>query len=79
MSRCTSKPNTIAISRGPTTKNSRLLLTDIGAGHGVELKPEYRETYVTAPPLPIHYVERTEALDPPSQRGDHRRWVATSR
>jgi WD40 repeat protein len=47
----------------PYDEEFALLLADIGAGAGVELKPEYRETYVTAPPLPIHYVERTEALD----------------
>jgi hypothetical protein len=39
------------------------LLEDIGACSGVELKPEYRETYVTAPPLPANYIERPEALE----------------
>src|SRR5579863_10252673 len=46
----------------PYAEELELLLKDIGEGNGVELKPEYCETYVTAPPLPIHYVERTEAL-----------------
>jgi WD40 repeat protein len=36
------------------------LLEDIRGGRGVEPKPEYLSTYVTAPPLPVNYVERTE-------------------
>jgi len=38
------------------------LLEDIRSGRGVEPKPEYLHTYVTAPPLPVNYVERTEEL-----------------
>lgn len=38
------------------------LVADIGRRAGVVLKPEYRETYVTAPPLPVNYVKRPEAL-----------------
>jgi hypothetical protein len=40
----------------------RALLGDIEGRKGVELKKEFRETYVTAPPLPATYVERPEAL-----------------
>jgi TIR domain len=39
------------------------LITDIGQREGVVLKNEYRETYVTAPPLPPNYIERPEALE----------------
>ncbi len=39
------------------------LIQDINARDGIELKPEFRETYVTAPPLPANYVERREALE----------------
>jgi len=39
------------------------LLTDVGARGGVELKAEYRETYVTAPPLPPNFLTRPDALD----------------
>jgi hypothetical protein len=38
------------------------LLKDIAERKGVELKEEFRDTYVTAPPLPANYVERPEAL-----------------
>src|SRR5262245_14588238 len=41
----------------------RKLLDDIGARSGVELKPEYRETYVTAPPLPLNFLSRSATLD----------------
>ena len=40
-----------------------LLIEDIRGRKGVELKEEFRETYVTAPPLPINYLERSDALD----------------
>src|SRR4051812_47910633 len=40
----------------------RALLGDIAGRKGVELKEEFRETYVTGPPLPATYVERPEAL-----------------
>ena len=39
------------------------LLQDIGDRAGVKLKEEYRQTYVTAPPLPVNFVERPEALE----------------
>jgi hypothetical protein len=38
------------------------LLEDIHADRGVPLKEAFRETYVTAPPLPMNYVARPEAL-----------------
>jgi WD40 repeat protein len=38
------------------------ILEDIRAHKGVPLKEEFRETYVTAPPLPMNYVARPEAL-----------------
>jgi hypothetical protein len=38
------------------------LLEDIRGRKGVELKEEYRQTYVTAPPLPANFVDRPEAL-----------------
>jgi hypothetical protein len=38
------------------------LLEDIRGRRGVEAKPEYLHTHVTAPPLPVNYVERTEEL-----------------
>jgi hypothetical protein len=38
------------------------LLQDIRGRKGVELKEEYRQTYVTAPPLPANFVDRPEAL-----------------
>ena len=41
----------------------RLLLQDIRLGRsGVPLRPELRTTYVTAPPLPRNYLERTAEL-----------------
>jgi WD40 repeat protein len=39
------------------------LLADIREEKSVELKDEYRQTYVTAPPLPVNFVERPEALE----------------
>ena len=45
------------------TKEFEQLLADIRHRNGVELKPEFRETYVTAPSLPANYVERPEALE----------------
>jgi hypothetical protein len=39
------------------------LLQDIRGRKGVELKEEYRQTYVTAPPLPDNFVDRPEALE----------------
>ena len=38
------------------------LLEDIHARSGVPLKEAFRQTYVTAPPLPVNFVERPEAL-----------------
>ena len=38
------------------------LLEDIHADRGVPLKEAFRETYVTAPPLPMNYVARPEAF-----------------
>jgi WD40 repeat protein len=38
------------------------LVSDIQANDGVGLKPAYRQTYVTAPPIPPNFVERTEAV-----------------
>jgi hypothetical protein len=38
------------------------LIEDIHADRGVPLKEAFRETYVTAPPLPMNYVARPEAL-----------------
>jgi hypothetical protein len=49
---------------GPTgyQQQFKKLLTSIGKRAGVFLKPEYRNTYVTAPPLPINFVERPAEL-----------------
>src|SRR2546426_65193 len=45
------------------TAQFRLLINDIGTGKGgVPLPEKYRTTYVTAPPLPRNYVERTDAV-----------------
>lgn len=38
------------------------LLVEIESGEGVTLLARYRETYVTAPQLPVHFVARPEAL-----------------
>jgi len=38
------------------------LLADIDVDQGLTLKEKYRQTYVTAPPLPVNFVERPEAL-----------------
>ncbi|MBV8808774.1 MAG: TIR domain-containing protein, partial [Acidobacteriaceae bacterium] len=38
------------------------LLNDIAHRNGIALKPEYRETYITAPPFPPNYVERPQEL-----------------
>ena len=38
------------------------LLEDIAQQKGIELKEQYRQTYVTAPPLPVNFVERSEEL-----------------
>src|SRR5262249_45425482 len=38
-----------------------LLLSDLNAGKGILLKEKFQETYVTAPPLPVNFVERPEA------------------
>jgi WD40 repeat protein len=47
----------------PYAAQFRLLLEDIRLGRSaVPLLPEFRTTYVTAPPLPRNYVERPEAL-----------------
>jgi hypothetical protein len=50
-----------------TTSNSYAkafneLLGDLRVRNGIELKKEFRQTYVTAPPLPVNYVERPESL-----------------
>jgi hypothetical protein len=49
----------------PSTRKVRFeeLLQDILGRKGVELKEEYRQTYVTAPPLPPNFVDRPEALE----------------
>jgi NB-ARC domain/TIR domain len=49
----------------PSTQEVRIkeLLQDIRGRKGVELKEEYRQTYVTAPPLPANFVDRPEALE----------------
>jgi WD40 repeat protein len=45
------------------TDQLAILIGDIGRGaSGVELKEDFRRTYVTAPPLPRNYVPRTEAI-----------------
>ena len=38
------------------------VLKDIHARHGVQLQEKFRQTYTTAPPLPVNFVERPEAL-----------------
>lgn len=38
------------------------LLGDMHARNGIVLKQSFRQTYVTAPPLPVNFVERPEAL-----------------
>jgi hypothetical protein len=43
-------------------KSFNELLGDLHVRNGIELKTEFRQTYVTAPPLPVNYVERPEAL-----------------
>ena len=49
----------------PSTQEVRFkeLLQDIRGRKGVELKEEYRQTYVTAPPLPANFVDRPDALE----------------
>jgi WD40 repeat protein len=42
----------------PYAPEFQKLLQDIRARKGVKLRPEYRVTYVTAPPLPRNYVDR---------------------
>ena len=39
------------------------LLERIRARSGTPLKPRYQQTYVTAPPLPMNYIERAEPLE----------------
>ena len=47
----------------PYAAQFKLLLEDIRLGrNAVALRPEFRTTYVTAPPLPRNYVERPDAL-----------------
>ena len=47
----------------PYAAEFSLLVEDIRLGrNAVPLRPEFRTTYVTAPPLPPNYVERPEAL-----------------
>jgi WD40 repeat protein len=38
------------------------LLADLHTRNGIPLKKEFQQTYVTAPPLPVNFVERPEAL-----------------
>lgn len=38
------------------------LLGDIGTGDGITISEGYRQTYVTAPPLPANFVARPEEL-----------------
>lgn len=44
------------------TRAFDLLLSDLRGRKGSRLRPEFRSTYVTAPPLPINFVERPEAV-----------------
>jgi WD40 repeat protein len=47
----------------PYAAQFKLLLEDIRLGrNAVALRPEFRTTYVTAPPLPHNYMERPDAL-----------------
>jgi hypothetical protein len=47
----------------PYDEEFNLLLEDIYLGErAIPLRPEFRATYVTAPPLPRNYVERPDAL-----------------
>jgi len=48
---------------GAYSESLDLLLSDLQADSGIELKPEFRETYVTAPPLPVNFVERPAELE----------------
>ena len=52
------------LSSGPTYHEEfPKLLEDIRQRTGVPLVYEYRQTYVTVPPLPVNYVERRRELD----------------
>jgi WD40 repeat protein len=39
------------------------LLADLHAHKGSQLRKQFRTTYVTAPPLPVNFVERSEAVE----------------
>ncbi len=43
-------------------KSLDALLKDIQSGNGVSLKRQFRETYVTVPPLPINFLDRPDAI-----------------
>ena len=63
-SRFTSKQRIIAISPAATAAQLKLLLEDIqNRKKGVALRPEFQQTYVTAPPLPRNYLPRPDALE----------------
>jgi hypothetical protein len=47
---------------GKYTNSFGELLGDIDSGNGVPLRQEFRQTYVTVPPLPVNYVDRSEAI-----------------
>jgi WD40 repeat protein len=49
-------------TNGAYTKSFALLLKDLHAGKGVPLRGEFKQTYVTAPPLPVNFVERPDEL-----------------
>jgi hypothetical protein len=38
------------------------VLSDLHTRNGIPLRKEFQQTYVTAPPLPVNFVERHEAL-----------------
>jgi hypothetical protein len=54
--------NYLDFASGDYSECLRQLLGDITGRKGVELKAEYRHTYVTAPPLPANYVDRPHEL-----------------
>ena len=47
---------------GSYDKSLSQLLKDLAAGKGIRLREEFRDTYVTAPPLPLNFVERPDEL-----------------
>jgi WD40 repeat protein len=59
------EPKTYRDFTDPANYNDRLkeLLADITSGRGgATLNENYRDSYVTAPPLPVKFVERSEEL-----------------